>query len=64
MSAAALLVAGACGGSATASCEELRAELAEFDPQATAAWDDIAELQEDVARGLELQREIAERCDG
>ena len=45
------------------SCDDLRDELAQFQPEAADAWEDIAVLAEDVGRGLELQREYSERCD-
>ena len=45
------------------SCDDLRDELAQFQPEAADAWEDIAVLAEDVARGLELEREFDDRCD-
>ena len=45
------------------SCDDLRDELAQFQPEAADAWEDITVLAEDVGRGLELQREYGERCD-
>ncbi len=45
------------------SCDDLRDELAQFQPEAADAWEDIAALAEDVGRGLELEREYGERCD-
>ena len=45
------------------SCDDIRDELAQLQPEAAAAWEDIAVLAEDIARGLELEREYDERCD-
>lgn len=52
-----------CGSEAAASCEDLRTELASITPTAEQAWDDISGAQEAAERALELEAEIAERCD-
>jgi hypothetical protein len=63
---AALLVEWGCrNGPLPRSCEAMRQELVALLPEAsaTAAWDDVVELQDVVERGLALQREIEERCE-
>ena len=45
------------------SCDDLRDELARFQPQPADAWEDITVLAEDVSAGLELERSYDERCD-
>lgn len=57
-------VASSCSDDPT-SCDDLRRQLADAEaarPESDAVWNDIEDLQDDVAEVLRLRAELDDRC--